>query len=241
VSELGKPSHPGAAPPTATTPTISGLPPCSRLSSPMRALGRIAARTAPGHARTATRRGSQGPLRPGRQWPQLNLAAASPGDHRGPDLRVGTLSARLERSDMTAPIAFTAAGLLLTRGPLTFERNSRAVDSAHAQRLRLLNRRATRSLRNPGRFKPRRRRLRADRAVAFFCVRRSPRHRACRRSSRGRGRSATAPHRLLQRTQRLFGTSAYQAVPPARSRHRCSELSRSDTYRRRCMWRPSSR
>jgi NhaP-type Na+/H+ or K+/H+ antiporter len=31
----------------------------------------------------------------------------------------GTLSARLERFDMTAPIAFTAAGLLLTHGPLT--------------------------------------------------------------------------------------------------------------------------
>jgi NhaP-type Na+/H+ or K+/H+ antiporter len=31
----------------------------------------------------------------------------------------GTLSARLERFDMTAPILFTAAGLLLTHGPLT--------------------------------------------------------------------------------------------------------------------------
>jgi sodium/hydrogen antiporter len=31
----------------------------------------------------------------------------------------GTLSARLERFDMTAPIAFTAAGLLLTHDPLT--------------------------------------------------------------------------------------------------------------------------
>jgi NhaP-type Na+/H+ or K+/H+ antiporter len=31
----------------------------------------------------------------------------------------GTLSARLERFGMTAPIAFTAAGLLLTHGPLT--------------------------------------------------------------------------------------------------------------------------
>src|ERR1051326_2853534 len=31
----------------------------------------------------------------------------------------GALSARLERCDMTAPIAFTAAGLLLTHGPLT--------------------------------------------------------------------------------------------------------------------------
>jgi len=31
----------------------------------------------------------------------------------------GTLSARLERFDMTAPITFTAAGLLLTHGPLT--------------------------------------------------------------------------------------------------------------------------
>jgi sodium/hydrogen antiporter len=31
----------------------------------------------------------------------------------------GTLSARLERSDVTAPIAFTAVGLLLTHGPLT--------------------------------------------------------------------------------------------------------------------------
>jgi sodium/hydrogen antiporter len=30
----------------------------------------------------------------------------------------GTVSARLERSDMTAPILFTAAGLLLTHGPL---------------------------------------------------------------------------------------------------------------------------
>ena len=31
----------------------------------------------------------------------------------------GTLSARLERFDMTAPIVFTAAGVLLTHGPLT--------------------------------------------------------------------------------------------------------------------------
>ena len=31
----------------------------------------------------------------------------------------GTLSARLERFDMTAPIMFTAAGVLLTHGPLT--------------------------------------------------------------------------------------------------------------------------
>jgi len=54
VSKPGKPSRPGQHLPP---PTISGLPPCSRLSSPMRALGRIAARTAPGHARTATRRG----------------------------------------------------------------------------------------------------------------------------------------------------------------------------------------
>ena len=30
----------------------------------------------------------------------------------------GTLSARLERTDMTAPILFTVAGLLLTHGPL---------------------------------------------------------------------------------------------------------------------------
>jgi hypothetical protein len=30
----------------------------------------------------------------------------------------GTLSARLERFDMTAPIVFTAAGVLLTHGPL---------------------------------------------------------------------------------------------------------------------------
>src|SRR5260370_36328493 len=30
----------------------------------------------------------------------------------------GTVSARLERFDMTAPIVFTAAGLLLTHGPL---------------------------------------------------------------------------------------------------------------------------
>ena len=30
----------------------------------------------------------------------------------------GALSARLERTDMTAPILFTAAGLLLTHGPL---------------------------------------------------------------------------------------------------------------------------
>ncbi len=31
----------------------------------------------------------------------------------------GTLSARLERFDMTAPIVFTVAGVLLTHGPLT--------------------------------------------------------------------------------------------------------------------------
>jgi hypothetical protein len=31
----------------------------------------------------------------------------------------GTVSARLERFDMTAPIVFTAAGVLLTHGPLT--------------------------------------------------------------------------------------------------------------------------
>ena len=30
----------------------------------------------------------------------------------------GTLSARLERFDMTAPIVFTVAGMLLTHGPL---------------------------------------------------------------------------------------------------------------------------
>ena len=30
----------------------------------------------------------------------------------------GTLSARLERFDMTAPIVFTVAGVLLTHGPL---------------------------------------------------------------------------------------------------------------------------
>ena len=30
----------------------------------------------------------------------------------------GTLSARLERFDVTAPIAFVVAGLLLTHGPL---------------------------------------------------------------------------------------------------------------------------
>jgi sodium/hydrogen antiporter len=32
---------------------------------------------------------------------------------------LGTLSARLERFGMTAPIGFTAAGVLLTHGPLT--------------------------------------------------------------------------------------------------------------------------
>ena len=32
----------------------------------------------------------------------------------------GTLSARLERFDVTAPIAFVLAGLLLTHGPLAF-------------------------------------------------------------------------------------------------------------------------
>jgi sodium/hydrogen antiporter len=32
---------------------------------------------------------------------------------------VGTLSARLERFDVTAPIIFVVAGLLLTHGPLS--------------------------------------------------------------------------------------------------------------------------
>jgi sodium/hydrogen antiporter len=32
----------------------------------------------------------------------------------------GTLSARLERFDVTAPITFVVAGLLLTHGPLAF-------------------------------------------------------------------------------------------------------------------------
>jgi hypothetical protein len=34
------------------------------------------------------------------------------------DIRVGTLSARLERFDVTAPLMFVLAGVLLTHGPL---------------------------------------------------------------------------------------------------------------------------
>lgn len=139
MSEPGKPSHPGAAPPTATTSAISGLPPCSRLSSPMRPPGRIAARTAPRHARTATRRSSQGRGSEQGSGPQLNEAAASPGGHRGADLRMGDLvgaagTLRYDRADRAH-----RRGVAADVRPPTLARNSRAVDSSHAQRLRLLN------------------------------------------------------------------------------------------------------
>ena len=53
----------------------------------------------------------------------------------------GTLSARLERFDMTAPIVFTAAGVLLAHGPLaplriTSSSEFQDVLFAHSRRVR---------------------------------------------------------------------------------------------------------